>query len=288
MMEVDIIIPVYNGEKFLRETLESVSGQILQFSRVIIINDASNDNSGNIIDEFVKKYSNFSSITFDTNRGLGNSLRVGINDSKADFVCILGHDDVIPRNYLLNIIEFLKPEISIVHTDDQIIDSKGQFVKMKDYYPFNLPFVLELTKGNFLFFQTMSNYISTVGIFLNRIDLLNINAFADIIIYNKSGNPIYTYDEYLTWIKLSNIGQILHLGKPKTFYRYHMDNMSNSIDFIRLESYNLQYKEHKKLALKILFKKENFIRVICFILYVYIPYLIRLRIGKFLKKLNSF
>jgi uncharacterized protein YqhQ len=57
--------------------------------------------------------------------------------------------------------------------------------------------------------------------------------------------------------------------------------MSNSIDINKLELSNLQFKENKRYALNILYKRENLIRVVIFILYVFIPYSIYENIRKF-------
>ena len=56
-MKVSVIIPAYNAEKYLIETLESVVRQTLDDYEIIVVNDGSKDNTINILREYEKKYS---------------------------------------------------------------------------------------------------------------------------------------------------------------------------------------------------------------------------------------
>ena len=64
LINVSIVIPVYNVEKYLKQCLESVVNQTLDKIEVICINDGSTDNSLNILKEYEKKYNNIIIILF--------------------------------------------------------------------------------------------------------------------------------------------------------------------------------------------------------------------------------
>lgn len=271
VLNVDIIVPVYNGDKYLTETLKSIEDQNLRFKKTIIINDCSSDNSNGIIQMFINRNKDFHLIEFKNNRGLAEALKAGVNYSNSDFVCILGHDDIIPNNYLEKIIDTLNTDYSIIHTDYQLIDFKGSMISTKKYFPLRIPFSYKVINGNFLYLETIDNFISTVGIFLNRNKLNKINAFETFCIIGKSGNTIFTYDEYITWVKLAKEGEVIHNTSVKTFYRTHDKNMSSNISTENKKTIDLVFRQNRKSAFEALISQENLIRVFLFIIFVYIP-----------------
>jgi len=101
MAKVSIVIPVYNKGKYLKETLSSVDKQLENDLEVIIIDDASTDNSFDIINDFVsntKKQTKV--IKNDTNMGVAYSRNMGIEESKADYVTFLDADDVLDDSFM--------------------------------------------------------------------------------------------------------------------------------------------------------------------------------------------
>ena len=104
-----VFLPVYNGDKYLRETVESVLSQSWQDLSLIIYDDCSTDNSVEIIEEYLKKYPG--KIKFYKNQknlGVGNTLyNCYKNNHDGDYVAMIGHDDIWEKNYLEKQIEAL-------------------------------------------------------------------------------------------------------------------------------------------------------------------------------------
>ena len=96
---ITIVIPVYNVENFVNETLLSVKNQISQPDEVILINDGSTDNSSNIL----KNYKNLHGwkIIQTQNQGLGLTRNFGRSISSSDYIYFLDSDDII-RNDLID------------------------------------------------------------------------------------------------------------------------------------------------------------------------------------------
>ena len=71
--EISVVIPVYNVEQYIRQCLDSIVNQTLGIENieVIIVNDQTQDNSMDIINEYASKYPSFKIITNDVNKGLG-------------------------------------------------------------------------------------------------------------------------------------------------------------------------------------------------------------------------
>lgn len=86
---ISVIIPVYNGEAFLSETIESVFKQTYQNFEIIIIDDGSTDKSGEICQSFGDSVSYF----YQNNCGAGQARNNGFKKSNGDFVAFLDTDD---------------------------------------------------------------------------------------------------------------------------------------------------------------------------------------------------
>lgn len=98
MSKVSIIIPVYNGEFFVRNCLLSCLEQSLQDIEIIIVDDKSTDNTVKIIKEFQKKDNRIILIELKENHHQGNARNIGIKQSKSDYICFLDVDDTITKD----------------------------------------------------------------------------------------------------------------------------------------------------------------------------------------------
>ena len=98
-IDISLIIPVYNVEKYLRRTLESVENQTFKNFEVIIVNDGSTDGSLEIIQEFVNKHDNFILVDQE-NSGVGMARNAGIKVSRGIYIAFLDSDDFLEPNYL--------------------------------------------------------------------------------------------------------------------------------------------------------------------------------------------
>jgi len=104
-----IIIPLFNGEKTIIKSLESLIRQKDFFNELIIVNDASLDNSIKLVDEFLKdKNINYKIITHPKNKGLAASYNTGIKNSTADLVVLMHQDVVLFEKALQNLIQPFK------------------------------------------------------------------------------------------------------------------------------------------------------------------------------------
>ena len=98
-IDISLIIPVYNVEKYLHRALRSVENQTFDNFEVIIVNDGSTDNSMKIVEEFVNRNKNFSVISQE-NKGLSEARNVGLRHSRGQYIAFLDSDDFLEPNYL--------------------------------------------------------------------------------------------------------------------------------------------------------------------------------------------
>lgn len=103
-VSVTIIIPVYNVEKYLCKCLDSVVSQSIESKEIIIVNDGSSDNSGNIIKDYKNRYPDL--IIIDKkNGGLASARNAGIRVATGEFVGFVDSDDFIHKDMYKNLYE---------------------------------------------------------------------------------------------------------------------------------------------------------------------------------------
>ena len=104
---VSIILPVYNGEKLIREAIESVLTQSYRDFELIIINDGSEDDTGRILDKYQEQDKRIT-VIHQENRKLPASLSRGFNMAQGEFLTWTSHDNRLLPNFLEKMVQSLK------------------------------------------------------------------------------------------------------------------------------------------------------------------------------------
>lgn len=96
---ISVIIPVFNGEKYLRKCLNSLTTQTIQTFETIIINDGSTDNTEKIIDEYCRHHSNFVTVN-QNNQGVSAARNKGLEMAQGKYILFVDSDDYLIDNML--------------------------------------------------------------------------------------------------------------------------------------------------------------------------------------------
>jgi glycosyltransferase involved in cell wall biosynthesis len=135
---VDIILPVYNSEKFIIKTVNSIINQSFNDWRIIIIDDASSDKTLKILNNFYKYFISKRKIVIlknTINKGQAYSRNVGIKYAKSEFIAFIDSDDIWMAQKLSKQIKFMKNfNYCFTYTDYKV--SKNNKTKIV-YTPFN-------------------------------------------------------------------------------------------------------------------------------------------------------
>lgn len=114
---ISVIVPVYNAESFLDETLQSVLSQTYENWECIIVNDGSTDNTESIAKRWCKRDARFRYF-YKENGGLSSARNLGIKYSNADYIAFLDSDDVLTKNSLeIRINTILKENVDLVYSN---------------------------------------------------------------------------------------------------------------------------------------------------------------------------
>lgn len=98
MPKVSVIVPIYNVEKYLEKCINSLLSQTLEDIQIILVNDGSKDNSGNIAKEYEKNNKDRVIYVEKENGGLSDARNHGLKYATGDFIAFLDSDDYIEKN----------------------------------------------------------------------------------------------------------------------------------------------------------------------------------------------
>ncbi len=101
---ISVIIPVYNGEIYLRECVDSVLGQSFTDFELILVNDGSKDTSGDICNEYAKLDSRIK-VIHQANGGVTSARHIGVQKARGEWICFVDCDDTIPNDSLSSLFE---------------------------------------------------------------------------------------------------------------------------------------------------------------------------------------
>jgi len=171
---ITIVVPVFNVEDFVNETLLSIKNQISQADEVIVINDGSTDRSGNIINNFAQLQG--WKIIQTLNQGLGLTRNFGRSIASSDYIYFLDSDDIIKDGLILRMREIIhqynKPEMILFSGesfDDNGKNNKKPNLKftLEGEFFFNSKLITELTRRKETLPQT-SRYITMVDLWFKN------------------------------------------------------------------------------------------------------------------------
>ena len=125
--KISVVIPVYNGEKYIAKAIQSVVDQTLPPHEIIVVNDGSTDASASILAELAQKYP----IQYyqKENGGQSSARNYGVRVSQGDLIAFLDQDDVWYPNHLEELVKpFLEksyPELGWIYSTIDEIGANG-------------------------------------------------------------------------------------------------------------------------------------------------------------------
>lgn len=205
--KVSVIMPVYNGEKFLEESILSILNQTFKDFEFLLIDDGSVDQSMEIIRKF--NDNRIRIIQNKTNQGLALVRNIGLKEAKGEYIAWLDCDDISLPTRLEKQVRFLdnKPQIGLCGTWIQLI---GLEDKKELHYPVDP----EILRCSMLFYDP----VATSSIMVRRSNLKQFQ-----LDFNPSFPPAEDYDfweRFSSYYKISNIPEVL------TLYRIHKNQAS--------------------------------------------------------------
>ena len=210
--QIDIIIPNFNKGNFIKECLNSVINQTYKNWIIYIIDDASNDNSIDVLQEFSKN-SNINIIKLKKNKGPSFCRNLGIRLSKSNFITFLDSDDFWEKNKLeKQLTEMMNKKFEFTYTDyipfltknnKYVYKSKTnikssfsfeEFIKNSSINSSTMMIKRDIVKTHrFKKVELLEDYLFKCELLKNNISAIKIedtNAYYRILPSNRSSNKI--------------------------------------------------------------------------------------------------
>lgn len=162
-MMVSIIVPVYNTSKYLRQCVESVLSQSYQDWELLLLNDGSSDNSGDICDNYSLRDSRIK-VIHKANSGVSDTRNLGIDISNGEFLIFLDSDDYWIDNQILSIFveNAQKYKLDIVRANYCEINNYGEIIHLGDTYDSLFPHSEVMTYLQYMRKYVCRNYLACV------------------------------------------------------------------------------------------------------------------------------
>lgn len=105
---VSVVMPVYNAEIYVSAAIESILNQTYQHIELIIVDDASEDNSICCIQKYLKNDNRIKFFRNNQNKGIGYSRNIGINNSNGEYIALMDADDIAYADRIEVQVEYLE------------------------------------------------------------------------------------------------------------------------------------------------------------------------------------
>lgn len=229
---VSVIMPVYNGEAYLRESILSILHQTYKNIEFIIINDGSVDSSAVILSEFVEMDERILIHNNNKNQGVTTCLNQGLSLANGELIARMDADDISLPKRLEKQILYLKenPDCSLVGCQTEFIFNKRKPSGIYSQYPTDH----ETLKISSLFYSPFSH--PTV---MFRKEICSE--------FNYDSN-YYKIEDYDLWTRIINDNIVANLNERLLYYRMHASQETQTENSIRLANlkklYRRQFENH--------------------------------------------
>lgn len=258
-MKISVVMSVLNGEKTLERAFESIQNQVRKVDEVIIVNDASIDDTQSIIASWMERLP-IILIENKKNLGIARSLNKAINISKSDWIFRLDADDYWMPNHIESLEGLINKQKEIV-----LVSGRAMYISEGIQYQISK----FCNSDNFCRSLMISNPL------VHSASCFNKKAFLVAGQYN----PKVLWEDYDLWIRLARVGQVAFSQKITTLYYLYNTSTSRVNYYLAIESNILM----RKKAIKFFcykfpfFSMYAFIRLQIYILCVKLIKLLRFR-----------
>ena len=128
---ISIVIPTFNGSRYIREAIDSICNQTFSSWEVIVVDDGSTDGTPGIVQEFMAKEPRVRLIQHEKNRQLPSALNTGFAEAKGSYLTWTADDNLFRPTALEVLSRYLAshPHVGLVYAAATVIDANGQVIR---------------------------------------------------------------------------------------------------------------------------------------------------------------
>lgn len=209
---LSVLMPVYNAEDYLNQSIESILNQTFRDFEFLIINDGSTDQSEKVIRDYAQKDPRIRLVNNPENLGLVRTLNKGLQLAQGKYIARQDGDDISSVDRFEKQIQCLDsfPDVVLVASEFEMINSQGEVIGKTNR--FTQP---ELVPWFLLFY----NHVGGHSQVMYRKDIvLSINGYSDEYLH---------CEDYELWLRLAQKDKIVILPDILMKYRVHQESVSS-------------------------------------------------------------
>ena len=204
---VSVVVPVYNGSKYLRRAVDSALSQTYPHVEVIVVNDGSDDNGAT--EKIARSYGGRIRYFAKQNGGVASALNLGIRRMQADYFSYLSHDDVYYPHKIETQIEWLRrhPDEArrvVLYGDFDLIDQDSQITGTVNSAP--------VARGAMVRTLSQIYLLSGCTLMVHRDCLTAVGPFNE---------TLWATQDYEMWFRLARRYHFVHIPRPLIQVRRH-------------------------------------------------------------------
>jgi len=223
---VSIILPTYNGGKYIKRAIESVMSQTFLEWELLIIDDGSTDNTKDIVNEYINKDKRIIYIKNENNLGIQKTLNKGMRESKGEYIARIDDDDQwIDKNKLKKQVEFLNDnnKCVLVGTGVIVVNEKDE-----ELFRYLLPETDKEIRNKIL----SKNCFVHSSVLFRKDTALKLNGYSEM-------GEVRHIEDYDLWLKLGIEGEFANLP----IYSVKFTQREGSISSVnKIEQFNKNIK----------------------------------------------
>lgn len=204
---VSVIMPAYNAERFIVESVDSVLAQSYSQLELIIIVDGGHDGTKELVVDLARKDSRIITIFHQSNVGIAKARNSGLDKASGRYIAFCDSDDVWLPNKLETQLAIMRDNnVAISHTSAVVIDGDGRFLRNRA-----MPERVDARK------MAKRNFI------------INSSAVVDRTLVGVVNQQDVKHEDYDMWLRLFQTNVIsLAVKRPLVKYRVHSGNTTSS------------------------------------------------------------
>ena len=209
---VSVIIPAYNSEEYIVDTIKSVLAQTYKQIEIIVIDDGSTDGTSNILKPYIHKIKYIKK----ENGGASSARNKGIVNSNGDYVAFLDADDLWRKNKIEKQMAIFKefPDVGLVYCDSSTFDKEGVIHS-------SLSEIVETPTGNVLEAMIVHNFLNNSSIVVKRV------CFDIAGLWNEN---LINGNDYDMWLRVASHYNFWFVDQVLVDTRYHSHGLSSMTD----------------------------------------------------------
>ncbi len=237
---ISVVITAYNGEKFIKEAVDSVLNQTFNDYEIIVVDDGSSDKTQSILKEYKNKIRYF----YQNNAGTASARNCGIREAKGEYIAFLDQDDIYLPNKIEKCLDYfrLHKECGLVYSDMFVADQDGKAI-------YNWLTTKKYFSEGYIYENLLRECFFCPSAAVIRRDIL--------VAVGGFDKEIRGTEDYDLWLRIARHHKIGLVKEPLVKWRSHDSNTSRNMllmneNLIEVYKKQLLYKDLNKRCVRII------------------------------------